>query len=1337
MGSVVGGPLEKLAQQGKEILPPHLRKVLETQNADNPNTLNAEYLAQSVARVSTTDQSKLTKAEIEFYEEVKKNFISVAQKELGKKVAIPLGPAGVNSNFYTRPTPTSPANKWPASMYATQTYTTTRSMWPSNMQANPNRVSGGMAGPMAMPVNPYGYVPPPGGPPMGPPPLTKWQKTKRWFTSDETKERFGKIGGVGALMAPMVAEHVFGTAEKPGMLGTQGARAGSVAGGVIAGAGVGMMAAGPWGALVGGLVAGAGALSNFNKQMKDIKFQELSDKFNKAISGIDEKTGKFNTEEDKKSFVGSIKELEQAQRSHENTYDMEAQNKFRKENINPFLTQVIDKQKAFITTHPNKSISDMEKEMPEVSSFIMKHASQGDLDTITKYKNQINKSTKAQADLDVAFGQLYVAAEGLSKVIEHTVGETEKSFARSDILRSGKISGGSDFENIGSLGGIGKELQDFHKVGGGMDQSKALIGETLNQINKKGIGPTGNVGQSLEDALKDNKLFQGRIGKFVLQSATTGLEGAVADPANFTKNLEAASKEIDKLRPLTDKMNQDLAKFGQMFAQSAVAIGEKQVEHADAQEKLDQFSITARKGRTEAMLAGNDMHFFGRNGIVTPQDQMAELNSRYAAESFQAQQRKFGVGADVANDPKAIAASLRKAQAELEALSAQRTKDVNSGKIMDGSDSSLAFKDATKKVNDLKGALSNLANSTITLESAQDRLKIALEKEAGDKAARKSFGEALAFGSDEERQKLLHANYLTSLAQQQGGVGNATEEERATIGDYLQKFGGAALGPNGLTGNQLKEQFADPFTPQSNLPMRRGVINGIPIEKTVGVINASAEVEKRQRIMAEAGQAAQGFSQEQIDKQVKTHQDEFAKGLSTFMQGIAATLETKPGELAAKVKDGGNELVNVLAGITQRMRVVLDDVKKMNVFIKEERKVANPDTLETEILARKRERERFLPRPEDRPMSPMAAGGMAKGTDTVPAMLTPGEFIVSKGPAQKNRKLLQEINSGAKMMAKGGFAEEREAEELRAAAIRKRRTQEVLEEIHKKTIQKQMDEGAWKNGDDDNPAIARNMEKNRDFQALQNRQLSPDQTNQFNIDKAKKLKDMSDMIQNKNLDRGPIEQAPSLLSKPQQAMKAGALRRMRNSQIPRARRQEMIGQLNNPMSAFYNPPQAQGEVDGAAPENAPAPLSSKVVEAQNNAMKRSMRNLQISPQRRKQILSGMEQRLNAATAQENGGGGLRSVPPAPPGGPAGATGGTGDADSAIKQMMEQTRPLIDALNNFPREISIKREGTVQVILNGADIVAKMKGDLEREVWEKIITTIQREVPPAVKAMAAG
>lgn len=50
----------------------------------------------------------------------------------------------------------------------------------------------------------------------------------------------------------------------------------------------------------------------------------------------------------------------------------------------------------------------------------------------------------------------------------------------------------------------------------------------------------------------------------------------------------------------------------------------------------------------------------------------------------------------------------------------------------------------------------------------------------------------------------------------------------------------------------------------------------------------------------------------------------------------------------------------------------------------------------------------------------MSAGGLSKGTDTVPAMLTPGEFVVNRDSAKQNRGLLESINGSGKPMSRGG-----------------------------------------------------------------------------------------------------------------------------------------------------------------------------------------------------------------------------------------------------------------------------------------------------------------------------
>jgi TP901 family phage tail tape measure protein len=66
----------------------------------------------------------------------------------------------------------------------------------------------------------------------------------------------------------------------------------------------------------------------------------------------------------------------------------------------------------------------------------------------------------------------------------------------------------------------------------------------------------------------------------------------------------------------------------------------------------------------------------------------------------------------------------------------------------------------------------------------------------------------------------------------------------------------------------------------------------------------------------------------------------------------------------------------------------------------------------------------IAPRPNGPVAEPNALGGpifKKRGTDTVPAMLTPGEFVVNANATKKNKSLLESINDGTKYAADGGL----------------------------------------------------------------------------------------------------------------------------------------------------------------------------------------------------------------------------------------------------------------------------------------------------------------------------
>lgn len=80
--------------------------------------------------------------------------------------------------------------------------------------------------------------------------------------------------------------------------------------------------------------------------------------------------------------------------------------------------------------------------------------------------------------------------------------------------------------------------------------------------------------------------------------------------------------------------------------------------------------------------------------------------------------------------------------------------------------------------------------------------------------------------------------------------------------------------------------------------------------------------------------------------------------------------------------------------------------------------------------------------------------------------------------------------------------------------------------------------------------------------------------------------------------------------------------------------------------------------------------------------------------------------------------------------------GITDQIAATQVFLNNSKDLTLALNSFPKEISIKRDGVVQVILNGADVINSMKGDLEKNIFEQVIAQLQVEVAKQLKNQPA-
>lgn len=1022
-------------------------------------------------------------------------------------------------------------------------------------------------------------------------------------------DRFRGIGGIGRLggklstgatvagfALPGVAEQFLGNASQPGFAGRTGAGIGSVIGGTAAGATTGALIGSvipgvgtALGGLVGGIVGATTSLVAFKKEISDIDSQKISDEFIKSLDsvGTNNKAGraqfttaskalisdlngtqnrplgfmenlKFNFQT-AKNFLnrgqGTLGDLNASRLEAARTLGPEI-NATRQQEISerfaPALESALNQLKVLAEKNPTKDVQGLKNDPVNKDLFdSLKALAAINPKLVKETETQINnliKQNAAQQALDLSLLKLSISAEELSTKISSSADIAEKNLARNAVGRGGKVSAGVDTFNIGALGARGKELNDFARKGGVLDQAKLAVTESLQGIkggkldknslqtqilsglgNVKGFNADSDTGRLLVDSIAN--ALNGDEGDKLINNAIGGdIQGL------FSKVFE----NVSKLTPDIEKSNQELARAQQMFAQAALDIASQMDTIRSEQERIDQFRIGAERDRAGALMRNNTTSFLTRGGgVITPEDQMNEINTRAARESFNASQRRFGISAGDAANPEAIRAMLAEEQSNLSGLKSRAKAGATPESF------SAQIVESTQKISYFQQALKNLSTSTVMLEAAQAKLNTALEKEAADIAGRKKVGEERAFGSRADIIKNMMADQLVGVAASQGHLENFSDQQRALTFSRLQDTSGVVrnIGGQQVTGQQIIDAIAAQYAPATNIASSMvNTPNGRrPISNEV--LGAQANVGMIQNRMAAAGDTLVGVNEQEARQQAIENTAEFG---------------TLIGNINKPLKDFYDTINRLSGGIGGKQGVVTK-----------------------------------------------ASGGPIKGTDTIPAMLSPGEFVVNAGSASKNMGLLHQINSSkTSYLADGGSPTGFTDEELAQRRIEKTR-RERAHEIAKRVARREK------------------------------------------------------------------------LGLPEY--------------VPMSRRVD-----NTPINAFNDPQAAQ--------------LRGEQLTRQSNVTRREQAAINIARQG--------SQRGAVAVANQGQGPILNA----------------GGFNDAIKQFSDNSRPFIEALNSFPRELSIKRDGNINVVINGTEAMSKIKGDLEKYVYDKIIEAVQREVPKAVKQL---
>jgi hypothetical protein len=325
--------------------------------------------------------------------------------------------------------------------------------------------------------------------------------------------------------------------------------------------------------------------------------------------------------------------------------------------------------------------------------------------------------------------------------------------------------------------------------------------------------------------------------------------------------------------------------------------------------------------------------------------------------AFRARQQRLagdaGIVGEAAFDPNALSTRRRGVQGEARNLQQRIDKgEFGAGALGPQAD---AWKRATDKLHDLERvaaelgqAQENLTHINETSAGVQERLNVLAKEEE----SRRGLAEKWLTGDSRARSDMMRGNQLMHVAMNRGTLEGFTPKDTQLIIQYMRQSGGVR------EGNRTREDWLQALL--SNVRM--------PYDKA-----AASTTQEREQLQNQRNAAANRAVQ------------------------ASGNIREDAARQAGQQRDTAN---TAIAEIGPQLNA---NLKSLDVNVQ----------LLTDAMKEFRQRA-FGPAPAPTPAPAHAAAGGSifrpYGTDTVPAMLTPGEYVVNRESAQANRKLLERIN---------------------------------------------------------------------------------------------------------------------------------------------------------------------------------------------------------------------------------------------------------------------------------------------------------------------------------------
>ena len=627
---------------------------------------------------------------------------------------------------------------------------------------------------------------------------------------------------------------------------------------------------------------------------------------------------------------------------------------------------------------------------------------------------KISINTKALADLNKVAKELSISFKRLFSSMDQSLSRAAFSLEKFDknleltinsLSGSAKI-GQSSLEDANILANpLASSDEDFTRATG---RAAARFGDDSGLI--KGLL---QLGPNLEDSLLktinsvlstagDNpEIAKGRVNRAVQEELKNlGLPASLTAKLSreIAKAVGEITNETDKgsvsLQELTEKISglNDLIGTSAQARKTAInALNQWQSSlnsYASAINKMTEIQLESanRLRRAAGILFDAQVNLAGALGQDISLDTLEKERDR------DIRSRTGGI-----NDPADIANSLR----QLETRRQSQQANLNAvGNDINAPDASAAVIKTTQElsktnfqISETRAALESLANNSNLASSALNKI----QKAQQDQAGKVGFIEKLVTSTPEQLKTLN--NSFADLQRYISGQAVSIQQSTAAQKAYRKALRSGASPRDAQ--KEAQKAFAD----------QRG--NALSLLKEISPFLGDNQQSNNLRagaletMLRESGVGMNPMLSDVLDSlRNPTLDPATAKAIATYEKaiGIQAQANTQLSilntDLAGKIaKDSASAIKEALEGVTlkfdqQQIQDIVDGIRTAG---------RQPDTKAAGgiIYASQGAAVDFAP----------------QGTDTVPAMLTPGEFVINRSATQKHRPILEAINNG---YSKGG-----------------------------------------------------------------------------------------------------------------------------------------------------------------------------------------------------------------------------------------------------------------------------------------------------------------------------